>query len=271
MQTVEKTAAILMAFTAAQPRLRVSEVARLCRLGQSTASRLLSTLEGAGFVERDLQSGLYELGPEILTLAGIALNASPISRASRQVAQDLAASTRLGANVAIRRGDGILYLLNFEGRDAPRSLTHIGRRNPLYATALGKSLLAGLSDEAVEALLAATPLSAFTLNTITEVDPLIAHIRQVRERGYSTEREELALGRGCVAAPIRDQSGAVVAAISISGPLSALRLDQREVELARLVIESADYISASLGHHATARELMAVAIPRQRRRVAAKP
>lgn len=247
-QSVERALGLLKAFSEERPELRVSELARQSGLGQSTVSRLLATLETLGYVERDDRSGLYSLGHDIVTLAGVALNQSPVHREARQIAQNLACSLGLGANVAKRRGAEIFYLLDFEGQLAPRSFTLIGRGNPLHATGLGKSLISEMPAEEVETLLSEDGLHAYTPHTITEHTALHEALVEVRSRGYAKEVEELAFGRGCVAAPIRGRTGEVIAAISISGPLSALDLKNRETELANAVVEAADQISIGLGY-----------------------
>lgn len=247
-QSVERAFTVLRAFTAGQPEQRVSDVAKAAGLGLSTTSRLLTTLEAAGAVERDPVSGLYRLGPELITFAGVALNQDRVHRAARQVAQELAARLGLGANVAVRRGDTLFYLLNFEGRLAPRSFVLAGQRNPLHATGLGKCLLSGLDGAARRELLPAGSLVGYTPRTVTDHEQLDKQLDALAHDGYATEIEELALSRACVAAPVRDQAGAVVAALSVSGPLSAIDLPTREAELSRAVIEAADQISVSLGY-----------------------
>jgi DNA-binding IclR family transcriptional regulator len=242
-RSVERAVAVLRAF-AVTGSLRVTEVANLAGLRQSTASRLLSTLESAAFVERDAD-GQYRLGAELITLAGVAVNGHPVHHAARQPAQSLAAATGLGANVAVRRGHEAYYLCNFEGRLAPRAFSLTGRRNPLHATALGKCLLLGVDDR--RALLG--ELERYTPRTITDHDTLDAAIEQVAWQGYSTETEELSLSRSCLAAPLRDRSGHVVGALSLSGPSSAVDLATREHELSRLVVETADAVNSHLGHH----------------------
>jgi len=237
-QSVERALTVLRAFTAGRAELRVSDVAKATGLGLSTASRLLGTLEAAGFVDRDPVSGLYRLGLDMVTLGGAVLNSHPVHREARQIAQNLAADLGLGANVAVRRDDRLFYLLNFEGRQAPRAFVLAGQRNPLHAT--------GLAER--RALLPAEPLPGYTPKTITTHERLDEEIAAVQARGYATEVEELALGRACVAAPIRDGSGAVVAALSVNGPLSAIDIAAREESLARVVIEAADSISIGLGY-----------------------
>lgn len=245
-QSVERAVSVLKVFLAGRPELRVSDVAKATGLGTSTASRLLATLETLEFVERDELSGLYRLGTAPITLGGVALNQNPVHREARQAAQDLAASTGLGVNVAVRQADAMFYLLNFEGRLAPRSFVLTGQRKPLHATGIGKCLLLGLSAEERRQLIPA--LQPFTPSTITTHEALDAELAATVGRGYGKEVEELAFGRACVAAPIRDLSRSVVAAISISGPLSAIDLAGREAELARTIIEIADSISIGLGY-----------------------
>jgi DNA-binding IclR family transcriptional regulator len=244
-QSVERAATILSAFVDGH-LLRVSDVAKHAGLGQSTASRLLATLESLEYVERDPVSSLYRLGPALITLAGTAVNQNPAHREARQPAQNLAASLGLGVNVAERRQESLFYLCNFEGRLAPRSFALMGQRNPLHATGLGKCLLLGLDPEQRRALM--PRLHRYTPYTVTTHDELDRVLDEAARRGYATETEELALGRACIATPILGHSGSVVAAISISGPLSALDLTGREAELASTVIETADSISVGLGY-----------------------
>jgi DNA-binding IclR family transcriptional regulator len=256
IQSVERAFLLLEAFTSGHPEARVTDLATLTGMGQSTVSRLLATLERLGYVERDERSGLYRLGHGVITLAGTAMNQADVHRESRQIAQNLAAELGLGANVAVRDGSELFWLLNFEGRDAPRSTTLMGRRGPLHATGLGKVLLSGLGAEEIRRLLSgdAAP-RAFTPHTLTELPRLLAAVENVGRQGYATEVEELAFGRGCVAAPIRDRSGRICAALSVSGPLTVLNLAEREATLASRAIEAADAISIGLGYVASFRRL----------------
>ncbi|WP_420037143.1 IclR family transcriptional regulator [Streptomyces sp. cg28] len=246
-QTVERALSLLTYFTDEQPERRIAELVDLTGLGQSTVSRLVGALESLGYLARDERTGLHRLGPRLVGLAGVALNQSPVHRASRQIAQNLAHETGLGANVSERQGDQMFYLCHFEGPRAPRSFTLIGRLAPLHATAMGKALLSGMKDDEVAALLGRT-YPAYTKHTFTDLDALVASLDEVRRLGYATEIEELALGRACLAVPVRDRSGDIVAALSVSGSLSAMDLTHRADELGSLVIEQADQVSTSLGY-----------------------
>lgn len=244
-QGVERAAAILAAFHDGG-QLRVADVAARSGLGQSTTSRLLATLESLEYVERDPATSTYRLGTGLISLTAAALNQHPVFRAGRQPVQELAAVVGLGANLAVAHDWQVFYLANSEGIRAPRSVTLVGRRNPLHATAMGKCLLLGSTGKDRRDALG--ELAPFNRNTIADHDQLDAELTRVEQVGYATEVEELAFGRACVAAPVRDADGTVVASISISGPLTAINLEERERELSLRVIETADMISVALGY-----------------------
>jgi DNA-binding IclR family transcriptional regulator len=246
-QSVERALALLTCFSDAQPRLRVSDLARQLDLSQSTVSRLLATMESLGFVERAPQTGLYGLGLELVTLAGVALNQLEVRRQAVAELSSIAAELGLAANLAVFRNDELFYLATAEGPKAPKLFTMIGKRAPLHATGMGKALLAHLPHDEQQAVLARIAYPRFTRFTAGSADELRPMLEAALELGYAVEREELAYGRACLAAVIRDASGAVVATTSISGPLSALNLDRREEQLAARVIEMAGNVSHRLG------------------------
>ncbi|HET6316720.1 MAG TPA: IclR family transcriptional regulator, partial [Chloroflexota bacterium] len=191
-QSVERALSILTCFTDSQPRLRVSDIARLQGLSQSTVSRLLGTMESLGFVERDPQTGLYQLGLELVTLAGVALNQIEVRRQAMAELSSVAAETGLAANLAILRDDAIFYLATVEGPRAPKLFTMIGKRNPLHCTGMGKALLAHLPEDERSAILARLEYPHYTPATASSADELRPMLQRVLERGYATEREELA-------------------------------------------------------------------------------
>ena len=244
-QSVGKAFALLKTFEAGHARLRAADLSRLCGLQPSTVSRLLASLVGAGMLER-AEDGSYQLGPAVITLAGVALNGSAVYREAKTVAYEISCKTGLGVNVAELRGDSVFYLVHFDGLLAPRSYTLIGQRNLLYCTGLGKSLVAFLPVESQQLLIKLQQFVAHTPRTIVDGDEFMAELATVRERGYATECEELALGRACVAAPIKGRDGEPIAAISISGSLVALNLQKNEASFAQMVIEAADRIGAAV-------------------------
>ncbi|MFJ5646191.1 IclR family transcriptional regulator [Streptomyces sp. NPDC093223] len=250
-QAVERAMSLLACFTDEQSELRITELCARTGLGQSTVSRMISSLDRLGYVVQDARTGLYSLGPSAVTLGSVALNNSPLFCAARPIAQSLAHATGLGVNLAEFRDDRLFYLCNFEGARSPKSFTMSGRTAPLHATGMGKAILAAQDGEYVQNYFAKGFGHAYTPHTITEPAAMKAVLAEVRNRGYATEVEELAFGRACVAAPIHARGGQVVAALSLSGPLSELDLAGRQQELSLMVVEAADELSVALGFTVT--------------------
>lgn len=252
MQMATKLHAILSKFRDEKPEWRQVDLARALELSQSTISRNLATMTELGFLRFHEMSGTYTLGPAIISLAGTAINRYEEFRHAYSEMHSLMSKTLLGTNLGVLDGDSVMYLMHIDGPKMHRSITLIGRHVPLHATALGKVILAGMDDEVVGRLADDGRFAAFTVNTITDSEALSADLAEVRRRGYAMENEELALGRGCIAAPIRDGSGQVVAALSLSGPKDAIRLAEQESVLAGLLLDVTDRISGKLGYIAGA-------------------
>jgi DNA-binding IclR family transcriptional regulator len=247
VQSVERALSILTCFSDSEPQWRIADMARRLGLAQSTVSRLITTMEGLGFIERDALTGMVRPGLQLVSLAGVALNQIEVQRQAQAELSAVASELGLAANLAILRDDEIFYLTTVEGPKAPKLFTMIGKRNPVHCTAIGKVLVAHLPELEREGLLQRIAYPVFTPYTASSPDQFRGMLDHVRHYGFATEREELAIGRACIAAPIRDASGTVIAAASISGPLSALALGEREPDLVARVIEMTDRISRQLG------------------------
>lgn len=247
-QSVTRALSILNCFTDETPELRMTDISQRLNLTTSLVSRLLATLEHDGFVQQDPNTGLYSLGRAVLTLAGVALNTNTLRMEALSEMQTASNEINLGVNLSVLDNDTIFYLAHIETPEVPRPYTLIGRRNPLHATGMGKVLLAHLPDDERYDLLDRLVLKPYSVHTCTSRDHLTNELRQIRERGWALEMEELALGRACIAGPIRDSSGVVVGALSFSGPLSQFRWEKHRDTLTQKIIEVCDRISMRLGY-----------------------
>ncbi|MEQ8676437.1 MAG: IclR family transcriptional regulator [Aggregatilineales bacterium] len=247
-QSVMRALSILSCFNDQTPQLRMTDISQRLNLTTSLVSRILATLEHDGFVEQDPASGMYHLGRAVLTLAGVALNHNQLRMEALTEMQDASSELGLGVNLSVLDGDAMFYLAHIETPETPRPYTLIGRRNPLHATGMGKVLLAFLPENEQKAILKRLDLVPYSVHTRTNADDLLKELAQIRERGWGVEMEELALGRACIAGPIRDSSGTVVGALSFSGPLSQIQWDQRKEQLTKKIIEVCDRISMRLGY-----------------------
>lgn len=251
MQMASKLHAILTRFREDRPTWRQVDLARALEMSPSALSRSLGSLVAYGFLRFDGDTGTYRLGPTVVSLAGAAINEYDEFRHAYADLHGLMVATQLGVNLAIPDDGRAMYLFHLDGPKMKRGNTLIGRHAPLHATALGKALLLDAASDDLDRLLAARPLEAFTVHTITDRPRLYAELDASRRRGYAVEREELALGRGCIAVPIRGRAGQVVAAMSLSGPKDAIRLDVEADRLSGLLLDAAEVISGRLGYRPT--------------------
>ena len=247
-QAVRRALSVLAVFTSARPRWRLAEVARELGLTQSTTSRLLTNLEGFGLLERDPRTGLYSLGLEIVALSCVALNSRDLFRHALAPMARVAEELKHVVNLGVLSGDRVLNLANVDhpANLVPRALT--GSWDSIHGSALGAVLVAALPKAEQAALAMGLDYEPYTPHTVHSAEQFLAKVEAAARAGFAIDREEQGLGRGCVAAPIRDETGSVVAACSVSGRISVLDLDRRLAELSLHMIELGDAISRSLGY-----------------------
>jgi IclR family acetate operon transcriptional repressor len=227
----------------------LSSVARASGLHPTTTLRLLESLRSRGFVRQ--RRGLYEIGPRAFEVGSSFLNRISLRQEAQALVEELAAQVKETANLGVLVDGQVLYLAIAQAQRELGIQALPGGRHPAHCTALGKAMLAGLPWEQVEAVLAAHPPERLTPTTIVEPEALRRELARVARQGYAVDAEERTPGVVCLAAPIYDITGSIVAAISISGP--RLRLPSRRIPaIAREVIEIGNKASEILGAPAAA-------------------
>jgi IclR family acetate operon transcriptional repressor len=217
-QSIDRGAQLLALVLEAEAPRALGELAADAGLPKSTASRLLGALERNGLVEQEGLRGAFRAGPVMARYAGRGISARRIVEAAEKPMAALADATGETINVAVAGPGGVEHLAQIESRHYLGTSDWVGRRVPYHCTANGKVLLAFAAAGAAEG-----PLEALTSRTITE------------------------LGLSAVAAPVLDDSGRALAALSVSGP--TLRLSPRRVaELRPIVIKQARALAEQLGH-----------------------
>lgn len=247
VQSIERAALILRSFTAESPHQGVSEIARRSGLTSSTAHRLLSSLLEQGLVMRSAGSNDYMLGPELLRLGAIAQEtihlrdvATPVMSKLRDAVDETVGLHVPGRNLTRQ------VLHQVESRQALRRIyTEIGQQLPMHQGAPGKVLMAGLTDGELEGLLS-RPLTKATESTITDVEALRLEVEEVRRLGYAVSHEERVSGITSIAAPSRNHTGRVAAALSVSGPSSRMS-DAKVRESVPVLKDATDELSRLLG------------------------
>lgn len=206
----------------------VSALADHLGIPKSTAHDHLRTLEELELIVND--GGEYRAGIRFLDLGGYARQGRKIYKVAKPELDKLAQATGEHCNLMVTEHGMGVFLYKAEGPDAVQLDTYIGYRVPLQTTALGKTILANLPAERVEAILDRHGLPEVTERTITDRKELLAELDQVREDGYATDIEERVRGMHCVAVPVvRDEE--VLGAVSISGPKSRMQGKRFEEDL----------------------------------------
>jgi DNA-binding IclR family transcriptional regulator len=208
-----KVMAILDAFAPGDRGLTLTEIGRRAGLPLATAHRLVGELTGGGFLERDA-AGVYRIGMRLWRIAAQGSAATGLRELALPYMEDLYEITHENVQLAVVRDGRALYVERLRGPRSVPIVTRVGAELPLHATGVGKVLLAFSPDDLVEKAIA-DGLPARTANTITDPRRLRAHLAEIRRDGYAVTREEMTLGSCSVAAPVRDGSGRVVAALSL--------------------------------------------------------
>lgn len=242
LTSVVKALEVLDLFTIEEHELSLTEISR--RMGQHKSSvyRVLRTLEAAGMLQRDENTGRYRLGLKIVDLAGRVLGKYDLRTTAAPFMEELAQKTGEIIHLSILEGKDIVYLEKKGAGQVLTVATKIGGKYPAYASAMGKLLLAHLPKEKLEAVISEIDLSPLTSSTITDKSRLARELKKIRKQGYSQDNEEAFPGIRCIAAPVRDQQERVVAAISATVPIQRLK-NERIPELAEEIMEAAAKIS----------------------------
>lgn len=243
--SVANAARVLKSFTANDREWGVSDLARHLDIAKSTAHRLLATLTDEGLLEQDIESGRYRLGLAIFDLAA-AVQSFDLHEAVLTPMTDLRNRTGETVQVAVLDGREVVYVERMDSQHTLRMFLEVGRRNWAHCTGCGKALLAFLPPDQLDEALKGWKLPRKTDLTIRRLSDLRAELVLARQMGYATNRGESEMGVVSVAAPIRDGSGRVVAALSVAGP--AERLEEFELQLAQVTMEAAALVSRRLGH-----------------------
>jgi DNA-binding IclR family transcriptional regulator len=243
---LQKAMAVLELFTPMRREIGVVEAAELLKKPKSTVSRWLAAIAEAGLLERDPGSGRYRLSMRLAVLGEIARDSTGMQRLAHPCLEKLTAATGETSSLTVLvRSEA----MNIDAVLSPRPIIHVGwvgRRFPCHATASGKVLLAWLDAPAVKRILPRR-LPKLASRTITSMDDFYHELVRVRDHGYATAWRELEDELAAVAAPVRDHTGEVIAAIAISAPVSRVPIKALGT-LARAAVDAADSLSSQLGY-----------------------
>lgn len=247
IQSLERASAILDEVARHAGGIGLAELARAVGLHASTTFHLAKTLVAVGFLRQAAETRVYRLGPKIFALAAGASGELELVRTATPVLEALAAATGESAHLAIGAGAGdVTVVARTAGSGAFQMIDRGGGVRPAYCTALGKILLAAAAPDAFERFLDEALLLPRTERSITDPDRLRQEIQQAQRQGLAFDDCEFDAEVRCVAAPVRDFTGRVVAALGLSGPVWRMSM-QRVHDVAAEVAKAATRLSSELG------------------------
>jgi len=246
--SVQKALRLLSAFSPERPELNLVDLAHLTGQSVSTTHRLLATLETEGFLERSPGTAHYRLAMKMFELGSIVLHRMELNLVGTPVLARLATTTEETTYLSVLSANSVLCVSRIEGiRHLRSQFLEVGRHLPLHAGAASKVLLAYQPPEQAARLLSQQGLTPFTDRTITDPKDVLAALDQVREQGYALSDEEITHGITAIAAPVRDYTATVIAAVSLSGAAERFSVPFRQ-QLIEQVLDAASQISMRLGY-----------------------
>jgi IclR family pca regulon transcriptional regulator len=244
VQSLERGLSVITAFGPETPQLTLSDVARVTGLTRAAARRFLLTLADLGFVRQE--GKLFRLTPRVLSLGYAFLSSLSLPAVAEPHLEWLAREVGESSSMSVLDGPDIVYVARVPTSRIMTVAINVGTRFPAYATSMGRALLAGLDDDALEAHLAGLDLEAFTARTVRSVDDLRERVREARRHGYALVDQELEYGLRSVAAPVRDRTGAVVAAVNVSSHASRITRERARRELLPPLLHAVSEIESDL-------------------------
>ncbi|MCK4244896.1 MAG: IclR family transcriptional regulator [Candidatus Omnitrophica bacterium] len=247
IQSINRAFDILESFTNGRRDLRITDMSKNLRLHKSTVHRLLSTLEYRGYIHQDTETGKYQLGLKILELNNSLLQQMQLREKTHPFLERLANQSCETVHLLILDNEEAVYIDKVEYPHTIQLQSYLGKHIPLHATASGKLLLANLAKEEINSIIKKKKLTRYTKNTITSPALLKKELRKIKKQDYSLDNVEYEENVRCIATSIRDFSGKVIAALSISGP--TMRIKPKRIPfLIKSAQETGIEISKSLGY-----------------------
>jgi DNA-binding IclR family transcriptional regulator len=246
VQTLDRALKIIELLALHGEGFGVTEIGARVGLHKSTVHRILSHLVAQGYIEKDEARPVYTLGLKFIELASLRLNQVELKTEAGPFLRKLASALDQSVHLAILSETDAVYIEKIEPRAHLRMYSQIGKRIPVYCSALGKCLVSDLPAAELSALAARLVFEPFTPTTRLTPEAFLADVALALQRGWALDDEEHEPGIRCIGAPIRDFTGRVVAALSASGDRGVIRPDP-DSQVSALVTDTAREISRRLG------------------------
>ena len=248
IQSLDRGLQLMEILSQSDDPMGLPELAEILEVDRSTVHRLMSTLLQRGYVTQDPENKRYTVGYKVISLSRRAIDGYSLRVTAKPFLTQLTQETGESSNLCVPSGDNAVCI-DYEASPSPLAVTNdIGIEFLYHATAGGKVLLAYMPENKRTEIIDNYELTEFTPRTITTRERFISTLDTIRVQGYAVDDEEHFIGVRCIAAPIRDYSNKVIAALSMSGPSSRITL-AKIPEISSIVIRIANEISQALGYN----------------------
>lgn len=246
LSSVANSIRLLTSFSGQEDELGITTLASRLRLAKSTVHRLAATLTSAGFLEQNSETGKYRLGVALFELGALVRRRMDVANEARPKLRELLEKTGETVQLGIVDHYSVLYVYEMESPRAIRMAAAVGGRAPLHCTAVGKVLLAFQPADYVKQVID-RGLTAYTPKTLTKREAVLGMLDEIRQREHAIDDEESEGGLRAVAAPVRNHTGAVIAALGVAAPVQ--RMSKKTMHTCvPSVIETANAVSVRLGY-----------------------
>ncbi len=219
---------VLEAFYDAGMEISLQEISSRAGVSKTSALRILFTLHQLGYVDRNEETGKYQLGFKVVELARETLGRTLV-QITRPYMQQLHVNFNETVNLAVLRNHEIVYVQVIESGRPFRMVTELGSRAPIHATALGKAIVAFLPENDLQLALKSVKFQVWTPRTISTIQHFRRELQKVHKRGYGVDNEEHERGAFCIASPVVNNKGHAIAAVSITGPTHRIKPLRRNI------------------------------------------
>lgn len=247
VQVLDRALDIIEILATSEKGMGIAELSARTDLPKSTVHRILATLVSHQYIEKNADNSIYSLGSKFVEVASLYLNSVNLKTEAAPIMHELSNQLVANAYLGVLENDEVVYLECAEPFRNLRMYTEIGKREPVYCTALGKVLLAALPKSEFNRIVRGLSFTPYTSNSITNAGDLSREVELVRQQSYALDRGEHTEGSSCMAVPVYDYTRRVVAAMSISG--FGLLENNSEETIYQKLKEASDRLSARMGHN----------------------
>lgn len=248
VQSLERALTILNKLSEYPDGIQIARLSEQVGLTKSTTHRLLATLSNMNYVTKDEETDKYKLGLQILFLSRNFLNNTSIVNIAKPYLEKLCQEVNETVHLCMEDRGEVIYVDKIESNQTVRMYSRTGSRAPMYCTAVGKILLSGKNKEEFDKLISKIDFVPKTPTTITSKEAFIKEIEQVKTQGYAIDNSENEAVLRCIAAPIYDHRGKIIASFSISGPNNRVTMERINESLIEKMNQYSILISRNLGY-----------------------